>query len=57
MSGEHESLIASGSEGKDEFGRVPCVHCGSLQYPGSPFCLTCGRDDPVASGSEGGEDS
>jgi hypothetical protein len=31
----------------DEYGRSPCRHCGSMQYPDSPYCLGCGRPDPL----------
>jgi hypothetical protein len=31
----------------DEYGRLPCVHCGAAQYPDSPFCLACGKDEPT----------
>lgn len=39
----------------DEHGRVPCIHCGALQYPGSPYCLACGEDNPVPAASPEGE--
>jgi uncharacterized OB-fold protein len=32
---------------RDEYGRLPCVHCGAAQYPDSPFCLACGKDEPT----------
>ena len=42
-----ESEFAHDDTTPDEYGRVECVHCGSMQYEGSPYCLCCGRDDPI----------
>ena len=31
----------------DEHGRLPCIHCGSMQYSDSPYCQACGKDNRV----------